>query len=548
MGIQNKLHRGYKSEVLCPDAVRNPIYGTLPIEKLMKLQRLLLLFVSLFVAWQVNAAEFTSAKLTIVSPDGEMAFELPSTGFPVQDFTSFGQAPTLVVQSFEVNVTGALTEATLMVAMYETGSKPEEWIQIPLSDTGKGTWAATIDKDLVEIYQKEGEYTLEMYVKATDSDAKDVYFNNGGQNYKVMFALAAGSDEGGVKWLKNGTAELILYTGEYLQYRYDGDGTRDNTTMPGDVDQLGVNYFCLRYDLEENVNIVNASLQYMIYPANEQSGQWNTIECNELNTLVSSRTNTHRSSCNQPILISNNLEPGNYVLRLMYQLVDDNGKYYFFGRDNDNFVFYFSIKEPANPEILGISMIVTPTPGEQQYPWFEEGETYEVIDLTGEGGIESLTVDETYIFAQGNFDGISLAYKLINDGNEIYGDGIPMNLDGFGNWSNDNPSEVLRGDLLESGLTYTLQFWAEGVANGEMYYLNNGGQNYAVKFIYGTGGTPTVRGDLTGDNNVDVADLNKMIDMLIGKQPSDIPHGDLDGSGTIDVGDVSALIIIILGK
>lgn len=63
------------------------------------------------------------------------------------------------------------------------------------------------------------------------------------------------------------------------------------------------------------------------------------------------------------------------------------------------------------------------------------------------------------------------------------------------------------------------------------------------------GETPPVgkRGDLNGDNIVDVSDVNLMIDMVLGKW-NPIPAADLNNSGLVDVSDVNLLIDIVLGK
>ena len=56
------------------------------------------------------------------------------------------------------------------------------------------------------------------------------------------------------------------------------------------------------------------------------------------------------------------------------------------------------------------------------------------------------------------------------------------------------------------------------------------------------------RGDLNGDDSVDVSDVSIMIDMVLGKQEQDLSVADLNGDGNVDVSDVNALIDIVLGK
>ena len=516
----------------------------------MKTIKTIILLAALLVAAQVSAAEFVSGKIIMATPDGEMGFELPPSGFEVADYTSMGQASSLVVKSFETMITGDVSNVTLAVAMYKQGqsAQAENWMDFPLTKGSNGIWSIELNQDLVEVAGGAGEYVLELYAKADDGGTQ-LLLNNGGENYKVMFAL--GNGENAVHWLTTGTATITLYTGDYMEYRYNGDGTRDNTTMPGGVNQLAVNYFSIYYDLAEGTNITSASLQYMIYPEGENGGNWNTIECNELNTLVSARKNTHRSSCNEQRLITRDLAPGNYVLRIMYQLIDDNGHYYFFGKDgdryNDNCVFYFSINEPADPDIQGLSMLVTLTPGEQQDLWLEAGNAFEPVDLTGGEALTSLTIDEAFIFAEGNFSTLGLGCKVCDvNGNDIYGKFISTQLDDYGNWSTEEPTELLDATMLKNGQVYNLYFWVEGEAGGQQYYLNNDGENYRVTFAFGSGAEVT-RGDLNCDNIVDVDDLNLIINMMLSKTEK-TAAADINNDGNVDVDDMNIVINIMLGK
>ena len=520
----------------------------------MKAFRIIFVTLAMILTWQLNAAELTSGKVTFISPDGEMSIDLPQTGFPVADYTGYGAAPSLIIKSFEVNATGTINDAKLVAAMYKKGKTPEDhWMQFPLTNEGNGKWSITLNQDLVEAAGQPGEFVMEMYVEATN-DNGTVYFNNGGNDYIVMFTLGNPEDEN-VKWLKDGTAEVVLYTGDdYPQYRYDGDGTRNNETLPGSVDMLGINFFSIYYDLAENVDITSASLQYKIIPEGQEDANWNGIEANELNTLVSSRKNTHKSTFNESRLISKGLEPGNYQLRIMFQLIDGDGKYYFFGRDNDNFVFNFSINEPKDPEILGISMVVTPTPGEQEYPWLEKGVYFDPVDISHDEPLESLSIDEIFIFTQGEFTSIKLAYKFIDavNGNEMFLRDIPTQLDDFGNWSTAEPtnlldSKTLPGGMLPSGI-YTLQFWAQGDAtDGNTYYLNNDGDNYCVTFAYGEAQELNL-GDANGDGEVDVKDVTALITHILGVSPEGFvkANANVNGDEVIDVKDVTALINLIL--
>ena len=57
----------------------------------------------------------------------------------------------------------------------------------------------------------------------------------------------------------------------------------------------------------------------------------------------------------------------------------------------------------------------------------------------------------------------------------------------------------------------------------------------------------TVQGDLTGDGEVDIADVNAVINMMLGKAPQ-TAAGDVTGDNNVDIADVNAVINIMLGK
>ena len=54
-------------------------------------------------------------------------------------------------------------------------------------------------------------------------------------------------------------------------------------------------------------------------------------------------------------------------------------------------------------------------------------------------------------------------------------------------------------------------------------------------------------GDLTGDGQVDIADVNAVINMMLGKTPQ-TSVGDITGDGQVDIADVNAVINLMLGK
>ena len=56
-----------------------------------------------------------------------------------------------------------------------------------------------------------------------------------------------------------------------------------------------------------------------------------------------------------------------------------------------------------------------------------------------------------------------------------------------------------------------------------------------------------VKGDVTGDGVVDVADVNSIINIMLGKLDK-TPSADVTGDGVVDVADANTVINLMLGK
>ena len=65
--------------------------------------------------------------------------------------------------------------------------------------------------------------------------------------------------------------------------------------------------------------------------------------------------------------------------------------------------------------------------------------------------------------------------------------------------------------------------------------------------LLGLSATAQVQGDINGDDKVDIADVNAVINMMLGKV-SQTAAGDINGDGMVDIADVNGVINIMLGK
>ena len=76
------------------------------------------------------------------------------------------------------------------------------------------------------------------------------------------------------------------------------------------------------------------------------------------------------------------------------------------------------------------------------------------------------------------------------------------------------------------------------------FSINGGRLIYTFK--QGEGGQQPVVGDVDGNGRVDIADVNAVINMMLGRAEA-TEAGDVTGGG-IDIADVNAIINIMLGK
>ena len=59
------------------------------------------------------------------------------------------------------------------------------------------------------------------------------------------------------------------------------------------------------------------------------------------------------------------------------------------------------------------------------------------------------------------------------------------------------------------------------------------------------GASAATSGDVNGDGEVNISDINAVIDMILGGRVD--PNGDVNGDGEVNISDVSSIIDILLG-
>ncbi len=240
---------------------------------------LLTIFVALFAMVQsaVAADAITSLKVT-TKIDGSVAEaqELPPMGFPGVEV----EVTSLIMQKIEVGTSGNVEEMVLRAVVYKDSPKADSWREMPLSNMGHGTWVLDMGEgiDIVEEGMEGETLTFEFYVAAKDGSGSDIFFNNGGQNYKIKFTVAGGGVDWTVKYYRNSTASIGMTFNETdRSYSYSGQGIREQHygEQPGEVGYFNVTGFSTRfiYNKEAGVTITGVNLLYNVHQEGTE-GSW----------------------------------------------------------------------------------------------------------------------------------------------------------------------------------------------------------------------------------------------------------------------------------
>ena len=309
----------------------------------------------------------TNMKLTI-KHNGGNAFtqEFPASGFDTVDLTN-EITSSLIINEVEAAAPDDMSEVSLVADVYNSGSSAEKWITMPLTKQGNGTWLLTVPDSQGELIKNENDTNtkiFEFYLKATDSQGNSVYYNNGGQNYKVTFKIAGGeSSDWKIKVYSENTAELGLkIDGEDWSTSYTGNAIRERYYgwNPGEVSSLAIDNFSLSFIRNDDVSIDNVKLKYRVYEDDATGGDWTSITANlssygDIYNKDKDVTEHYMafSASNLSTNVTSGLESGKgYVLELYYKVTTTDGSTIDFGKDKDGMKFYFSIAE-SSEVILG---------------------------------------------------------------------------------------------------------------------------------------------------------------------------------------------------
>jgi hypothetical protein len=156
-------------------------------------------------------------------------------------------------------------------------------------------------------------------------------------------------------------------------------------------------------------------------------------------------------------------------------------------------------------------------------------------------------------------DKMSVQVTINNTGTSTYNEDITIRLykhiyDNYGTMVETQSVPI----SLSRRQSTTVQFDLDNVMDNwryfaKIYYYSEGelislGGTGFYTIVFPTPPAP-IRGDVNNDGEVNIADINVVIDILLGRlAPHDVlKRADVDGNGEINIGDINAIIEVLLG-
>jgi hypothetical protein len=284
----------------------------------------------------------------------DLKVEFPASGYPVMDMSD-QPVSSIIINVVKVGTNKEMRGVKVKGTVYKLGSSPEEWRDIPLIDQGDGKWRLDgIDADLIDPSMNTDPRVFEFYVKAEGaSDGHAYYYNNGGENYKVIYVKDGGASSA-ISFPSTGAAMLTLNVNDKsrTQYTYNGNGSRNPSVQPGELGSLVIESFSFEMIRgNSDVNVTSGSLQYRVYPSEKADGVWNGIDGNLTNWKDDNenlRTTARKDNVN--LNVAQGLPVGHYTLEIKYQCIA-NGDFYFLPDQAGSNLYNFSISTTGVVEL-----------------------------------------------------------------------------------------------------------------------------------------------------------------------------------------------------
>ena len=423
---------------------------------------------------------------------------IPASGF--EELLLGGYITSLKIHKAEVTTSGTFTDMKFKATMYKTANGgPEsdaEWQEVGFVDVGDGNWMIDIPggRDLVDGSWDNKFKTFEFYIQGKDNSGNDVFYNNGGEDYKVTFSTGSGGTLiNKIQFLDGITAGLTFSLDDsYKEYNFNGAGDRVPEDQLGELSSLCIDQFALLFKTAEGVSTDDVSLQYRIYEDGEEpSGSWNGIGATHLDHQGDNQMFCYTDMMGRNV--TNDLEPNkSYVLEAWYQVVVD-GEYFVLCKDKESSKFKFYLKEGAQGGTINNVKLTIRENGGEPFEVSFPSEGWPELKL--EDQVNSLQILRAEVETNGPIYDVALCGTMYNAGEGPDGNGwqtMYLSPEGDNLWVLDMNEgyELVEPRAISQNATKTFEFYAEGKDASYNYVCyNNGGQDYKVTFTCGEGGS-----------------------------------------------------------
>ena len=507
-----------------------------------KLLLLNMVLCALFMCTQARAASFNGLQVTVTMDDGTQVQDIPSSGMPVIDLTDGGTETdaTFIINGYVAQTTGNVQDVSLVGTVYKASRTPDGWRSIGGTMIRTNEWGVEgLDVDILEDLNVGDTYIFEFYVEGTDTSGNKFYYSNGGSNYKLKFTKGDSNAPKDVEFI-SGSMTIVRDGNDWLEYGFTPNGFYGGTNQLGELSTLTLDNFDVVITCADGISVNDMSIQYKVYPVGGNDG-WGRI--NATRWFEDEGEWIYMGEKLDFDLLQNYSYGGDYVLQFMIQAIDNNGKYHFFGKDDNNDLkFYFSMGGSSAPQI--VSLIINSTfNGETDDRYIDHNE------LNGDnvGEVSEFKINKISAWAiddESLLESMWIDYHIYELGKDPQGWSQIYLTDQHtedGEWSANTNMNLLQG--LTPGKTYAFEFNLVGWdGNNHIFYRND---NRVFTIYFTVKGSSFEQGDVNGDGVVSGADVTALYNTLLdGVTPNG--DGDVNGDGVISGADVTALYNILL--
>ena len=538
----------------------------------MKTKTILILFVALFATALSAFSEdkIKSLKLTISYNGEQFTQSFDASGFQMLDLTA-EFTNSMIIKKVEVQTQGTVSDVVFVATMNPADETPnsDNWVNMPLqwNKDGEG-WVLDFGDgiELTKEIEDSQPRIFQFYVQAKNSAGSDIFYNNGGETYKVKFTYQGGGNENWkVKFYKDGTAGLgLLVNGEQWSTMYNGSVIRETGYgwNPGEVSSFILEAFYLTFIVNDNVNVEDVSIQYRVYEEGSTPSQWNGISgtlqtAKDVWNSDKNRYDHKRSYIGENLArnVLNGLILGkNYVLDVMYQVKTTDGGYVMFGKEAEGTSFHFTPVEgggSSQQDDAVSAMTVTLT---------EDGVETTDYDVSGgslvtEKGCKSLKLNNFKVTTTNEVQCVRLFYVVYPDG---WSDGGPTAYDTDPNvwfktidatrregstWLENCEIDLLQdrceGYPIQSNKNYRFYCYIGILVKGEWRYPDD----YELRLDIKTGDLNATAGDVNHDGSITMADANVVVNYyLVPTEGFDFDAADVNDDGQITMADANQIV------